>query len=95
MRTNAAERYLQAEPGTMPLAASGPDGAAYAVSVAGRKKYLVMRKGLFHPDRPEEYEVATREIWTNTLPLALHLVDREMNPQPHCRCRMCRTKKKA
>lgn len=88
-RPNAAESYLHQAAGTVPEVLRGPDGAAFYDTKLGW--YLVMRKGLFHPDRPDEDTVKTKEIWTNTLARAQHLVDRRI-PVPPCGCKKCKRK---
>ena len=76
----------------MPLVASGPAGDAYRVKCM--EKYLVVRKGVFHPEKPEEDAIATTEVWTNELAIARHLVDPERNKRPVCRCAKCWVTKK-
>lgn len=91
-KRNPAEVLLDLPAGKLKAVATGADGTAYPVMVAGKQKYLVIRKGLYHPDKPEEDAVATTEVWTSTLPYARHLADRERYPKPQCTCRKCRTK---
>lgn len=88
---NPAEVSLDADAGTAPLVATGPEGDAYRVKSVQR--FLVLRHAVVALG-DEEDTVPSRETWTSSMAYARHLVDPKRHKLPVCRCVKCRGKKK-